>query len=173
MCDFGLISGGLAAGAGLWQGLSGFFAGNANAASAKVEGEAAWRSALSGAGQVGRQASADLGRNRAEAAASGFTGDSASEALTAKASAYGLDIDAILYGGKSAKESAKFTAKLERQRAFGSLAGGVMSAAGTAMQVFNPWSNPAQAGNGMYGQAGRYGTSRPMVGSTGRLIGGV
>lgn len=173
MCDFGLISGGIAAGAALFQGLSGYQAGQANAAYAKAEGEGAYRSSIFQAGQLSRQAGADLGRDRASVAASGFTGDSAAEALASKAGAYGLDIDAILYGGKVAKEQARVAAKQARQQGIGALAGGVLSAAGTAMSLYNPWSNPGVKDPNVYGQPGRYGTSTRYTGVGGRLVGGV
>lgn len=177
MCGFEPISMGLGIATSLAQGLSGFMAGNANAAAAKAEGDALYRQSRQEAGLLGLRANADLGRDRAAAAASGFSGDSAAEALASKAGTYGLDIDRILEGGRAARDAKRMEAKMARQQGVGALVGGVVSAAGGVLgQYGSAWfggGNPAVASPGTYGQLGRYGSSNPLLSSSGRLIGGV
>lgn len=173
MCDFGIVSGSLTAAMALAQGVAGFQSGQANAAYAKAEGLAAQRAAQLDAGRYAQKAAYDLGKDRAGAAASGFGAGTATEALAAKASSYGLDIDSILYGGQVAKAQADQSAALSRQRGIGALVGGIATAAGNVLSIPGVWDTGGGALNGGYGQMARYGTSRPMVGVGGRLIGGV
>lgn len=176
MCGFEPISMGLGIATSLAQGLSGFVSGNYNAAAASAEGDALLRQAQQESNLVGRRATADLGRDRAAAAASGFSGDSASEALASKAEAYGLDMDRILAGGRAAQAAKKAEASMYRRQGIGALAGGVVSAAGGVLSTYgSSWfgsGNPAVA-SGSYGQLGRYGSSNPLVASGGKLIGGI
>ena len=173
MCDFGIVSGSLTAAMALAQGVASYQSGQANAAYAKAEGQAAQRAATLEAGRYAQKAAYDLGKDRAGAAASGFGAGTGTEALAAKASSYGLDIDSILYGGQVAKAQADHSAALSRQRGVGALLGGVVTAAGNVLSIPGIWESGAGAVNGGYGQMARYGTSRPMVGVGRRLIGGV
>lgn len=139
MCDFGIITGGLTAAMSLAQGFAGFQAGQANAAYAKAEGHIAERSANLQAGQTAKAATYELGQDRANAAASGFGAGTATEALASKATNLGLDIDAILFGGKVAKEQARVGAKRSRQQGIGALLGGVATAAGNVLAIPGVW----------------------------------
>ena len=172
MCDFGIVSGSLAAVGALASAAGSYQASQANAAYAKAEGQAAERAAQLEAGRYTQKAAYDLGKGRAGAAASGFGAGTGTEALAAKASSYGLDIDSILYGGQAAKAQAGHSAALSRQRGVGALLGGVVTAAGNVLAIPGIWESGSGAVNGGYGQMARYGTSRPMVGIGGRLIGG-
>lgn len=167
----------------LLGGLGGFFSGMNNAKIAKNEGRQAYADAVSQAGAFGASAQDALGRDRAAVAASGLDSSSAAEALSQKAQRFGLDIDAILAGGRARKAALDYEAKLARREAKLSLAGGVLGAVAGKLgsKVFEGIDglggkvNPAVANPGVYGQAGRYGTGKPLLAATGtgKLIGGV
>lgn len=169
--------------AGLLQGFAGFKAGKINAKTSRMEADMAWRDANARAGGLASQASYDLGADRAQAAASGFDGSTAVEALSQKAQSYGLDIDAILNQGRLQRDALLYQAKLSKRQGIMSLAGGFLKAldplvGGQLMKDVAPFGgggrtvNPAVV-SGDYGQMGRFGSRKLMIGSTGRLIGGV
>ncbi len=139
MCDFGIVSGSLAAVGALASAAGSYQASQTNAAYAKAEGQAAQKAAALEAGRYVHKVVYDLGKDRAGAAASGFGAGTGTEALAAKASSYGLDIDSILYGGQVAKAQADHSAALSRQRGIGALLGGVVTAAGNVLSIPGVW----------------------------------
>lgn len=137
MCGPALaIAGGIAGQPGqeglgaLMGGIGGFQAGKANAKTARMEGKMILDDARSRAGALGNAADYDIGYDRANIAASGFTGETGIEATASKAASYGLDIDAIMKQGYAAKAAKDFEAKQAKRGAVMSLAGGILGAIG-------------------------------------------